>query len=259
MRLALGWLLVLLSPPIPALGQAAHVDDEGDASTVRTVLSRQSYPWYDGQTDHIVPLVADPRSWPRRVGDRVESFFKWLEGLFGRSGPSTSRAGMARLGRVLTSALFVASGVILLILLWRLWRDHEPGNVAGVACGDQVGFAARIAGLPGGTSLEGIDPWAEATRRRTAGDRSGVVIWIFLAQLTALQKVGRIRPIPGRTARQYVVGLEDASLRRDLEASLGVFEDVYYGHRVPTPESIESVWARAEAVRSRLLAAAEET
>jgi hypothetical protein len=251
------WLLALLASLLPALGQAAHAGDEGDVSTVRTVLSRQSYPWYDGQKDRIVPLVADPRSWQRQVGERVESFFKWLDGLFGRSGSTTSGAGLARLGRVLTTALFVASGAVLLFMLCRLWRDHEPGNFAAVASGDEVRFAARIAGLPAGTSLEGIDPWAEALRRRAAGDHSGAAIWLFLAQLIALQSVGLVRPIPGRTARQYVSGLDDASLRRDMESSLCVFEDVYYGHRVPTPEAIETVWARAEAVRSRLFAAAE--
>jgi hypothetical protein len=253
MKLVTGCLLGLLLLLTLAAACSAHAGDAGDASAVRTVLARQAYPWYDGRSDRVVPLVADPRSWERRLGERVESFFEWLGGLFGRPVPRSPGGGLAQLGRILPATLFAASGAILLTVLWRLWRDHEPGHAGGSGREEQAGFAARIAGLPGGTSLEGVDPWAEAVRRRTAGDRRGAAIWLFLAQLEVLQRAGLVRLIPGRTARQYVTCLEDASLRNGMEEGLGVFEDVYYGHRLPTHEALESVWVHAEAIRRRLI------
>ena len=109
-------------------------------------------------------------------------------------------------------------------------------------------------GLAPGIAIEGIDPWAEALRRRAAGDSAGAVIWLFLDHLLSLQRAGLIRLTPGRTARQYASGLDDPLLGDGLRATLGVFEEVYYGHRLPEPEELERVWSRAEALRRRLQA-----
>ena len=80
------------------------------------------------------------------------------------------------------------------------------------------------------------------------------MIWLFLDQLLSLQRAGLIRLTPGRTARQYASGLDDPLLGDGLRTTLGVFEEVYYGHRLPGPEELERVWARAEALRRRLQA-----
>jgi hypothetical protein len=117
----------------------------------------------------------------------------------------------------------------------------------------RVGDAARIAGLGPGMSLEGMDPWAEALRRR-AGDPAGAVVWLFLDQLVSLQRVGLIRLTPGKTARQYAQGLKDPVLAEGLQATLGAFEQVYYGRRLPAPATLQRVWACAEQFRGRIQA-----
>jgi hypothetical protein len=255
MSIAAGWLgaLVLLAAQDIAPA-AARPPSAAEGPAVRTVLSRQAYPWYDGQSDRVVPVLPDPSSWQRQAGEWVESFFKWLDRLFGRVGRSLPGGGVSGLGNALATILLLASGALLLAVLWRLWRQYEPRDAARTELTEHAGVAARIAGLPAGTSLEGTDPWAEALRRRASGDRAGAVVWLFLGQLLALQKMGLVRPTPGRTARQYVTALDDPRIRDDMGATLGVFEDVYYGHRVPSPEALDSVWTRAEALRRRLSA-----
>ena len=97
-----------------------------------------------------------------------------------------------------------------------------------------------------------MDPWAEAERRRAAGDTAGAVIWLFLDQLLSLQRAGLIRLMPGRTARQYAGGLNDPILGTGLRATLGLFEQVYYGHRRPGSEELDRVWSQAETFRRRI-------
>jgi hypothetical protein len=50
------------------------------------------------------------------------------------------------------------------------------------------------------------------------------------------------------------MALDDSMLRDSLGATLGLFEDFYYGHRVPTAPALESAWALAETFRHRLAA-----
>ena len=221
---------------------------------VRTVLKKQAYPWYDGEKDQVKPLLPDPSSWTSRLEKRLESFFDWLDRRFGKSAGQASGANRGSLRGVLATLLFVASGCVLLVMLWRLWRIHAPRATSHQDHVARIGDAARIAGLAPGTAMEGIDPWAEALRRRAAGDSAGAVIWLFLDQLLSLQRAGLIRLTPGRTARQYASGLDDPLLGDGLRATLGVFEEVYYGHRLPEPEELERVWSRAEALRRRLQA-----
>ena len=78
------------------------------------------------------------------------------------------------------------------------------------------------------------------------------MIWLFLDQLLALQKAGLIRLTPGRTARQYLRALDDPHLSEGFRATLGAFEQVYYGHQLPGPEELERVWSRAENFRHHL-------
>jgi hypothetical protein len=155
---------------------------------------------------------------------------------------------------VLATLLFLAAGGLLLVMLFQLWRIHTPQASTSLDQVAPIGDAARIAGLTPGVAMEGTDPWAEALRRRAAGDSAGAVIWLFLDQLLSLQGAGLIRLTPGQTARQYASGLDDPLLASGLRTTLGVFEEVYYGRRTPGAEELERVWSRAETFRRRLRA-----
>jgi Domain of unknown function (DUF4129) len=243
--------LVLVASSARAAGSDQRIDPIAESS-VRTVLKVQAYPWYDGEKDQIKPLLPDPSSWTGWLEKRFERFSDWLSRPSDQSGSGAVGANRNSLRGALPTLLFVASGCVLLVVLWRLWRHHQPQASSIDDEAARVGEAARIAGLAPGVALEGVDSWAEALRRRAAGDPAGAVIWLFLDQLLGLQRAGLIRLTPGRTARQYASGLDDPLLGAGLRATLGVFEQVYYGHRMPGPEELERVWSRAEAMRRRL-------
>jgi hypothetical protein len=228
-------------------GQAAVVDDDTQSS-VRTVLRQEAYPWYDSRSDEVTPLVTGQPTWAQGLGDRLKSFFEWLGQLWGRL-PRGPRVG---LGGSVPTFLFMVFGAALLVLLWRLWRLYEPRPSGADDAAAHVGSVARLAGLSPGAFPEDADPWAEAIRRRAAGDAAGAVIWLFLDQLLALRRLGLIRLAPGRTARQYVLAVDDSQLQDSLRATLALFEEVYYGHRNPPPEVVESIWSRALAFRRRV-------
>jgi hypothetical protein len=222
------------------------------ASPVRAVLQQEAYPWYDGQTDQVRPVLPDRSAWLEGLGERINSFVKWLDSQLGRLVSNLPQGVGGGLGELIPTLLFMCFGAVLIFVLWRLWRLHEPQSLGRSGPRVRVGETARIAGLAQGASLEGIDPWSEALRCREAGDRAGAVIWLFLDQLLALERLGLIRLTPGRTARHYVIALTDQPLCDGLRATLGLFEDVYYGHRIPSAEALDSTWSRAEGFRRRL-------
>ena len=114
----------------------------------------------------------------------------------------------------------------------------------------RLGTAARLGELPEGIRPADGDPWAEAMRRRAAGDLAGAVVCLFAHQLLSLDQLGLIRLGPGRTGRHYVQALRDRELIDCAGRDPRLFEDVYYGRRSPTAQAFESVWSRARCSRS---------
>jgi hypothetical protein len=108
-----------------------------------------------------------------------------------------------------------------------------------------------MAALPPGVRPEGGDPWSEAIARRDAGDLAGATVCLFAHQLLSLDQLGLIRLAPGRTARHYVQAVQDHELRGSVAATLGLFEDVYYGHVRPEAEAFDLIWSRALAFQER--------
>ena len=244
----LGLVLVTATGAASGLGQAV---DSSRESPVQAALKDQAYPWYDPANDQVKPLLPDASTWTGWLQKRIDGFLDWLDGLSGKGADEPMRMSGRGLRGGFATFLLVAGGVFLLIMLWRLWRTYTPEGSSP----DQparIGDAARIAGLAPGFALEGMDAWAEALRLRAAGDAAGAVIWLFLDQLMSLQRAGLIRLLPGRTARQYACGLGDPVLSHGLRTTLGVFEQVYYGHRHPGPDELDRVWSQAELFRRRL-------
>ena len=132
-----------------------------------------------------------------------------------------------------------------------LWLRREPFAAGGSAETARPGSAQLLAQLPGASSAGLDDPWAEAERRRLAGDLAGAIIYLFAHQLISLDRAGLIRLAPGWTGRQYVRWLRDPVLVDSLGATLGLFEEIYYGHRLPSQVAFEHVWSRAQALEDR--------
>ena len=255
-RLALA--LALLAGEVLAASSAQPGGEQNPATRVQAVLNEETYPWYDRDRDDVRPMLPDPSSWTAWLGKQVDAVLEWIDRQF-RSKPAPEPEQGRTGGSILPMLLFLTSGGIFLLVLWRLWRFHEPRAEPTGKSASSVGEVARMAGLQAGSSLDGIDPWAEAARRRAAGDLAGAVIWLFLDQLLSLDRLGMIHLTPGKTARQYVYALDDRRLREELIASLAAFEAVYYGHRLPDPASLNQLWLRAEAFRARVKALGRTT
>ena len=242
----LAWAIAALGAggESPAAAQGAGFEAP---SPVRAALKQEAYPWYDPDGDQVKPLLPDPSSSSTWLREKLESFFRWLDSVVGKS---TAPASGSPHGLLPTLA-FLIGGSLFLILLWRLWRLRQPGAAVESRTSARIGEAARIAGLTD-APLEQIDPWAEALRRRAEGDLAGAVVWLFFDQLLGLERAGLVRLVPGWTARQYASSLNDPLLAGGFRATLGLFEQVSYGHRLPSRLELERLWPLAESFRQRL-------
>jgi hypothetical protein len=149
------------------------------------------------------------------------------------------------------TAVFMAALVAFLLVLVSLWARRDLFASERSTGGSSIGNQARLADLPEGVRPGSGDPWAEALRRRAAGDLAGAVVCLFAYQLLVLDQMGLIRLTPGRTARQYVQTIRDPRFLSSLELTLGLFEDVYYGRRMPSQQAFEAVWRSAQVFQER--------
>jgi hypothetical protein len=234
---------------------------EGDV--VRAALQDGNYPWYDRNTDKLIPVWPRDSGWQRSLGESLEralksadmqvnrmleaikGFFRWLK--LDRL-PGSRLTGEAFMSIVLFAALFA----LLALLFWIGLRGQFFSLDRPEASSDSGGIA-RLADLPEDVWRGITDPWSEAIKRRAAGDLAGAVVFLFAYQLLSLNRVGLIRLVPGRTGRQYVETVRDPLLQAPAAATLGLFEEVYYGHREPRSDALDGVWTQAEAFRERLL------
>jgi hypothetical protein len=215
------------------------------AGPAREALREGSYPWYDSEADRVRPVWPQQLSWAKwlgkkleRIGDAINRFFRRFN--LGRSGRAGG-AGGESLGTLLLVLVLIAFFVFLIVLAYHLGprSAHRREERA------RLGALARLADLPEGMGTDGGDPWAEAMRRKAAGDLAGAVICLFAHQLLSLDRLGLIRLVPGLTGRQYVRGLRDPELAECVRSTLALFEWVYYGRRMPTAKAFDDVWRRA--------------
>jgi hypothetical protein len=232
----------------PAVGTSAPAP--ATHSPVREALRAGKYPWYDAGADRVQPVWPARLSWLKWLDKKFRTFFDAIARFFYRFkiGP---RGGFPISGNLIATVLLLAALVAFFFCLFILWMRREGGGVGSAGRRETVGTAARSGDLPEGIRPGDGDPWAEAQRRRAAGDLSGAIISLFAHQLLTLDQLGLIRIAPGKTGRHYVQGLRDRDLVDSLRATLSLFEDVYYGRRSPTQGAFELVWKRALVFQER--------
>lgn len=238
-------------------GPPAAAPPRGAGESVRPVLARESFPWYDARSSRVVPVLPWPDlhfQWLSDLGNwcsrRLEAIGRWFRWMNRIRIPFVGGAGdLVAIGLVL---LFLTLVLVGLLELWRRYRP-VPADESARGATIRAGTAGRIEGLPAGVSFDAADPLAMARRLREAGDLAGATVYLFAHQLLTLDRVKQVRLVPGRTGRQLVRSVAHRDLRRTVEPTLRLFEAVYYGHRSPSPESFESAWALASEFE-RLLA-----
>ena len=191
-------------------------------------------------------------TWRKWLRERLEAIGKRVDQFFGGGGSGEGSSRGARWGveylGTLALAMVLAAFFVFLITLW---VRREPFDAGSSAARSRAGTGHLLAQLPEELASGFDDPWAEAQRRRSAGDFAGAVIYLFAHQLLSLHRAGLIRLAPGWTGRQYVRGLRDPVLVDSLRATLRLFEEIYYGHRRPSAQAFEQVWSRALALEAR--------
>lgn len=263
------WLWTPAAVPASAASSVPEVApgrvEGGAGGVVRPVLRGERFPWYDAGSGELRPILP----WPDLGGHWWDRVGAWVVRNFGRlgRGPSGSFGWLGRWVRWLLRPLFGGVGraaellpvglalllltavLVLLLELLRRYRPTQPGTDAAPPL--RVGGAGRVEGLPAGLDFDLDDPWAEARRRRSAGDLAGAVVYLFAHQLLTLERLRQVRLVPGRTGRQLVRSVADRGLRGGVEPTLRLFEAVYYGHRSPSAEAFADAWAHAEAFQLR--------
>jgi hypothetical protein len=213
----------------------------GDASTpVKKALESGKYPWYDPKSETVKPV------WPPDLNWLTD----WLDRWFGKR----RVPGIGRLGDLIAVGLAMLALAVFLMVLFELWKRYRPVNEGDAARQIEMGTSSRIEDLPAGVRPETADPWAEAVARRARGDLAGAIICLFAHQLLTLDRLQQIRLVPGRTGRQYIRAIDDRELHSSVEPTLRLFEEVYYGHHIPSLEAFERVWALAESFEKRVAA-----
>lgn len=206
-----------------ALVSAAGLADEAaPEDDVRQALRSVGAPWYDGSRDEARPV------WPveqSRVG----------------GGPQGSSA--------VFGLMMVALAALVIWFMWTI-RVSLPSLPPPRPRESKAGVAERVGPIPmpDGLDVDLADPWAEAQRRRASGDLSGAIVALFVHQVGMLNRHGLARVVPGGTARQVVRSVQSREVRRGVEPTLRLFEEVYYGRRAPSPRAFEAAWAAAEAL-----------
>ena len=116
----------------------------------------------------------------------------------------------------------VAGGTRRVFCLYLHALDSPGGGGGRAVKPSGRGWAPPLgwATFPRGFGRTDADPWAEAKRRRAAGDLAGAVVCLFAHQLLTLDQMGLIRLAPGRTGRHYVQSLRDRELIDSLGATL---------------------------------------
>ena len=136
----------------------------------------------------------------------IDAFFRWLGRFFDRFRFGWQQLGCTRpLGNSIGTILLLAAIVAFFVCIFMLWVRRERGSGRGEAAErTRLGTAARLGDLPEGIRPADADPWAEANRRRAAGDLAGAVVCLFAYQLLILDQMGSDPARAGRTGRHYV-------------------------------------------------------
>lgn len=170
-------------------------DPKPTESPIKEALRDGKYPWYDSRADRVQPVWPVRFSWLEKLGERVASVFRKIDRFFDRFHFGGSGAASV-IGNSIGTVLLLSALVAFLVCIFMLWIRREGMAGRGETERTRLGTAARLGDLPEGIRPAEADPWAEAKRRRAAGDLAGAVVCLFAHQLLTLDQMGFIRLAP---------------------------------------------------------------
>lgn len=238
---------------VAAISNESTPDDPAVESARDALSGRPRYPWYDAENDAIERIDVKPPE----VG-----FWDWFWDLFpewdwdwGGSG-SGSGSGLATFFRVLVFGLIAVVSLVLVFFLVRAFIKQEefvPAHGTGGSVDDEAEGRRRIEALPFQLAADMSNLLDAARHYRDQGEFGEAVKYLFSYQLVQLDRYHLIRMTRGKTNRQYLRELgRGHNLRTDVEDTMKVFEESFFGNRVIRRPRFEACWSRVENFDSHL-------
>jgi len=202
------------------------------------------FSWYDEQTDSFRPAKVTPPKPPRAARG---------------GGGGTS-------GNLLVFAMWMLLAALLVLLIYLIARAfiNQEVSVADTYVNSAVGGdISRVEELPVTLATAPEDYLSEAQRLYSKGDFAQAIVYLFSHQLLSLDRRHWVRLIKGKTNRQYLreVRRSAASAATDLatlfEQTVLLFEEVFFGKRLPSSANIDQTWRQIEQFETLLEASAD--
>ena len=255
------------SPGAPAPPpEAARIEAADLEAALARVLERPRFAWRlppaprpeESQTiaGRFLDAVFDTMGgWWRPVRRAIERFTRWLERWVRRIAPEPPEirdSAWPRAVRWLTAVLLAASAAGLALLAWRARRRR--GAVAAVA---EPAPALPDPGVDDSqAAATAPEDWLAIARDLTArGDTRLAARAAYLAMLSHLGGRGLLTLRRARSNQEYRRELQRRTRDRPQVAALFaenllLFEPVWYGRRAATPDLVEALATRCEALRT---------
>jgi len=289
-------LVLLLAAPTAAAWGASPAGDAAAEGDARRALARQSFPWYDADSDRFRPLIRPEQESRDRGGEDAASSQRGDAGGDRAGGGSTSggpsrRAGsggagaggsgrgegrarrlptpesmpsplsaeaLGTIARVLMIGLLVAA---VAVVIWTIVRyGLRDRTTAGESGGDDddVTFDDPDDALPAGLRRADGDLLGTAAAHANRGDFAAAMLHLHAWMLVELDRRGGLVLARGKTNGQYraEVAASLPMLSGLFETSSRLFEDVFFGRLPIGRGEFQAVWERRDLVTSAIPPAA---
>lgn len=197
------------------------VESAGDS-----LASAPKLPWYDRATDDFRAAdVQPPRRQTANMNTDFTSLLLWLGWI------------------VLAVAL-----VYLVYLIARAFLNQEVSQSVIVEQGSAGADISRVEELPVALGTSPFDFLDEAQRLYKRGNYGEAIVYLFSHQLLQLDRRHWVRLVKGKTNRQYLREVRRSAapsaerLATMFEATVLLFEEVFFGKRLPSRDRIDGVW-----------------
>ena len=193
-----------------------------------------SLPWYDAESDSVVPVNVRPPGDPPPVSD-AETYQSSQPNRNQNNTTNWNGAGggfwyvLQWIGWGLIALIIIG----LLVLIIRAIADKTSGSDLDLPESSRriVSDVDRMEQLPIPLKRNLSDLLGEARRQYGAGNYNEAIVYLYSYLLVELDKAQRIRLLRGKTNRQYLRELRDAppTLGDLVEQTMIAFEDVFFG------------------------------
>ena len=233
----LGWWSCCAQLLIVCLSGMLVAQEEDPIESGREAFERVDLPWYDAETDELrrvdVRAPGDPPDRPDVASQKDTSSSGSNNTLNPNLGATPAAFSFFLMLQWAGWALIAALIIFALVMAIRSLADRGGG--AGWTPSEDsqqvVSDEDRMEQLPIPLKRDLSDLLGEARKYYEQGNYNEAVVYLYSYFLVELDKAQRIRLLRGKTNRQYLRELSDAtpSVSGLVERTMVAFEDVFFG------------------------------